>query len=128
MPRVSTEERFTRPPTPAGFDASRASERAADPCGWRYPPAERDAVYRVIAERRDIRRFRPDPVPEEPLRRILEAAHRAPSVGLMQPWRLIVIRDIATRLGISHRRVTRDSRGTRRRHGVLNPSRSKCSS
>jgi len=97
---VSTEERFTRPPTPAGFDASRASERAADPCGWRYPPAERDAVYRVIAERRDIRRFRPDPVPEEPLRRILEAAHRAPSVGLMQPWRLIVIRDIATRLAI----------------------------
>lgn len=100
MPRVSSEERLTRPPTPVGFDASRASERAADPTGWRYPTAERAAVHRVIAERRDIRRFRPDPVPEELLRPILEAAHSAPSVGLMQPWRLIVIRDTATRLAI----------------------------
>lgn len=100
MPRVPTEERLTRPTTPDGFDASRAGERAADPSGWRFPAAERAAVYRVIAERRDIRRFRPDPVPEEPLRRILEAAHCAPSVGLMQPWRLIVVRDIATRLAV----------------------------
>lgn len=97
---MPTEERLTRPPTPAGFDASRASERAADPSGWQFPATERAAVYRVIAERRDIRRFRPDPVPEEPLRRILEAAHSAPSVGMMQPWRLIVIRDMATRLAV----------------------------
>lgn len=100
VPRVSTEERLTRPSTPAGFDASRASERAADPSGWRFPADERAAVHRVIAERRDIRRFRTDPVPEEPLRRVLEAAHRAPSVGLMQPWRLIVVRDMATRLAV----------------------------
>ncbi len=100
VPRVSIEERLTRPPTPAGFDASRAGERAADPSGWRFPAAERAAVYRVIAERRDIRRFRTDPVPEELLLRVLEAAHSAPSVGLMQPWRLIVVRDMAARLAV----------------------------
>ena len=57
-------------------------------------------MHRVIAERRDIRRFRPDAVPQDVLQRVLEAAHRAPSVGLMQPWRLIVIRDVATRVAV----------------------------
>ena len=57
-------------------------------------------MHRVVAERRDIRRFRPDAVPQEVLERVLEAAHRAPSVGLMQPWRLIVIREVATRVAI----------------------------
>jgi nicotinate-nucleotide--dimethylbenzimidazole phosphoribosyltransferase len=94
------EQRFTRPPTPAGFDASRAAERAADPRGWRYEDAQRDAVHRVIAERRDVRRFRPDAVPEDVLARVLQAAHRAPSVGLMQPWRLIVIRALDTRVAV----------------------------
>lgn len=94
------EQRFTRPPTPAGFDPSRAAERAADPRGWRYGEAERETVHRVIAERRDVRRFRPDAVPDDVLDHVLEAAHRAPSVGLMQPWRLIVIRDLATRVAV----------------------------
>lgn len=57
-------------------------------------------MHRVIAERRDIRRFRPDEVPDDVLRRILEAAHRAPSVGLMQPWRLIVIARERTRIEV----------------------------
>jgi len=94
------DERFTRPPTPAGFDSSRASERAGDPRGWRYDEAGRETVHRVIAERRDVRRFRPEEVPDDVLDRVLGAAHRAPSVGLMQPWRLIVIRDIATRVAV----------------------------
>ena len=89
-----------RPPTPPGFDSSRATERSADPAGWRYPDEARAAVQRVIAERRDIRRFRPDEVPDDVLRRVLEAAHRAPSVGLMQPWRLIVVRSMTTRIGV----------------------------
>jgi nicotinate-nucleotide--dimethylbenzimidazole phosphoribosyltransferase len=97
---MSASGRLVRPPTPAGFDASRAAERAADPAGWRYADADRAAVHRVIAERRDIRRFRPDDVPEDALRRVLEAAHRAPSVGLMQPWRLIVVRALSTRIAI----------------------------
>jgi nicotinate-nucleotide--dimethylbenzimidazole phosphoribosyltransferase len=57
-------------------------------------------VHRVIAERRDIRAFRPDEVPADVLQRVLEAAHQAPSVGLMQPWRLIVVRDPSTRVAI----------------------------
>ncbi len=57
-----------------------------------YPAEQRAAVYRVIEERRDVRRgFRPDPIPPEVLTRVLAAAHRAPSVGLSQPWDFIVI-------------------------------------
>ncbi|MHB0916846.1 MAG: 5,6-dimethylbenzimidazole synthase [Thiobacillus sp.] len=56
-----------------------------------YSPAERDAVYRVIRERRDMRHFRPGPIAPEVLQRLLAAAHQAPSVGLMQPWRFIRI-------------------------------------
>ncbi|MGH2950285.1 MAG: 5,6-dimethylbenzimidazole synthase, partial [Solirubrobacteraceae bacterium] len=97
---MSTPERLRRPPTPAGFDPSRAAERAADPQGWRFADPERAAVHRVIAQRRDIRRFRPDEVPDDVLARVLEAAHRAPSVGLMQPWRFIVVRELATRTAI----------------------------
>jgi 5,6-dimethylbenzimidazole synthase len=59
-----------------------------------FSPAERDAVYRAIYERRDIRsQFLPAPVPDEILGRVLAAAHHAPSVGFMQPWDFIVIRD-----------------------------------
>jgi len=49
-------------------------------------------VYEAIYRRRDVRRFRPDPVPDTVLRRILEAAHHAGSVGLMQPWNFIIVR------------------------------------
>ena len=58
------------------------------------------AVRRVIVERRDIRRFRPDQVGDEVLERVLSAAHAAPSVGLMQPWRMIIVRDIATKSAV----------------------------
>ncbi|KUI04139.1 5,6-dimethylbenzimidazole synthase [Mycolicibacterium acapulense] len=55
---------------------------------------ERRAVYRVIAERRDMRRFLPGTqIPEDMLVRLLQAAHAAPSVGLMQPWRFVRITD-----------------------------------
>lgn len=86
-----------RPATPDGFDATRAAERAADPAGWAFPAPELEAVYRVIAERRDIRKFRPDPVSDAVLERVLGAAHQAPSVGLMQPWRFIVARSLERR-------------------------------
>lgn len=56
--------------------------------------AERDAVYKAIFTRRDVRdQFLPDPVPDDVTRRLLEAAHNAPSVGFMQPWNFIIIRD-----------------------------------
>ncbi len=54
---------------------------------------ERAAVYRAIAERRDMRHFCGGSVVPEVLARLLEAAHQAPSVGLMQPWRFIRITD-----------------------------------
>lgn len=66
----------------------------------RYSDAEIAAVYRVIEERRDMRHFLPTPVAPETLTKILQAAHHAPSVGLMQPWRFIRITDTKTRLSI----------------------------
>lgn len=66
----------------------------------RFCDAEREAVYRAIAERRDMRHFRPDPVDPAVLQRLLEAAHQAPSVGLMQPWRFLRITDPALRQAI----------------------------
>lgn len=62
-----------------------------------YPEQDKEAIYRVIAERRDMRHFLPTPVAAEILTKILHAAHHAPSVGLMQPWRFIRITDINTR-------------------------------
>jgi nicotinate-nucleotide--dimethylbenzimidazole phosphoribosyltransferase len=59
-----------------------------------FPDDQRAAVYRVIEERRDVRRgFLPDPIPADVLERVLAAAHRAPSVGFSQPWDFIIITD-----------------------------------
>jgi 5,6-dimethylbenzimidazole synthase len=66
-----------------------------------FSATERQAVYRAIAERRDMRRFVTDAaVQEEVLARLLHAAHSAPSVGLMQPWRFIRITDSGLRTRI----------------------------
>lgn len=62
-----------------------------------FSAADREVFYRVIERRRDVRAFRPDPIPSETLYRILGAAHHAPSVGLMQPWNFIVIQDADTK-------------------------------
>lgn len=63
----------------------------------RYSDAEIATVYRVIRERRDMRHFRPQPLDPALLQRLLQAAHHAPSVGYMQPWRFIRISDAALR-------------------------------
>jgi 5,6-dimethylbenzimidazole synthase len=66
-----------------------------------FDEAQRDAVYRVIGERRDVRRgYLAEPLPEELVTRLLTAAHNAPSVGLMQPSRFIVIRSREVRAQI----------------------------
>jgi 5,6-dimethylbenzimidazole synthase len=63
-----------------------------------FSEAERAAIYRVIHTRRDVRdEFLPDDVPREVLLRILDAAHHAPSVGFMQPWNFIIIKDVEKR-------------------------------
>jgi 5,6-dimethylbenzimidazole synthase len=56
-----------------------------------FAEVEREAIYKVMRSRRDIRHFLPRPIPGEVLRRILEMAHLAPSVGFMQPWNFLLI-------------------------------------
>lgn len=58
-----------------------------------YTEQEKSAVYKAMAERRDMRHFNREPVDAKILQRILLAGHMAPSVGLMQPWRFIRITD-----------------------------------
>ncbi|MFD7531171.1 nicotinate-nucleotide--dimethylbenzimidazole phosphoribosyltransferase [Streptomyces sp. NPDC059849] len=91
---------------PDASDAPETSEAAepeeaaapAGPPAPGYDDAEREAVLRVMRERRDIRNgFRSDPIPHEVLLRVLEAAHTAPSVGHSQPWDFVVIRSAETR-------------------------------
>ena len=65
-----------------------------------YSEQEQAAIYKVIAERRDMRHFLPTPIAPEILQKILQAAHHAPSVGLMQPWRFMRISDKSLRMQI----------------------------
>ncbi|MFI8534572.1 nicotinate-nucleotide--dimethylbenzimidazole phosphoribosyltransferase [Streptomyces aquilus] len=72
--------------------------QSTGPAAPAYDDAEREAVLKVMRERRDIRNgFRGDPIPHEVLLRVLEAAHTAPSVGHSQPWDFVVIRSADTR-------------------------------
>jgi 5,6-dimethylbenzimidazole synthase len=59
-----------------------------------FSDEEREAVYRAIYNRRDIRSFLSTPIAEEKLNRVLNAAHHAPSVGFMQPWNFIIISSV----------------------------------
>ncbi len=54
-------------------------------------------VREAISNRRSIRKFKPDPVPEEMIRQLLESARLAPSGSNTQPWRFIVVKDAETR-------------------------------
>ncbi|MFF4786539.1 nicotinate-nucleotide--dimethylbenzimidazole phosphoribosyltransferase [Streptomyces griseorubiginosus] len=74
------------------------ARQSTGPAAPAYDDAEREAVLKVMRERRDIRNgFRSDPIPHEVLLRVLEAAHTAPSVGHSQPWDFVVIRSAETR-------------------------------
>ncbi|WP_151476795.1 nicotinate-nucleotide--dimethylbenzimidazole phosphoribosyltransferase [Streptomyces albicerus] len=74
------------------------TRESTGPAAPGYDDAEREAVLRVMRERRDIRNgFRSDPIPHDVLLRVLEAAHTAPSVGHSQPWDFVVIRSADTR-------------------------------
>ena len=75
---------------PAGLATDSQPRFQADP---RFTTAERDAVYRAIHTRRDVRgEFLPDAIPDDVLARVLTAAHHAPSVGFMQPWDFVLVR------------------------------------
>ena len=62
-----------------------------------FPEEWKTGLYEAILQRRDIRAFRPDPIPKAVLAKILNAAHHAGSVGFMQPWNFILIEDRAIR-------------------------------
>ncbi|MCG7207855.1 nicotinate-nucleotide--dimethylbenzimidazole phosphoribosyltransferase [Streptomyces arenae] len=88
--RVAEQEESTAPVAEA--------RQSTGPAAPAYDDAEREAVLKVMRERRDIRNgFRSDPIPHEVLLRVLEAAHTAPSVGHSQPWDFVVIRSADTR-------------------------------
>ncbi len=65
-------------------------------------------VIEAIQTRRSIRKYKDEPVPDEDLKQILEAARKAPSAGNKQPWRFVVVRDAIKRnkLGEIARRQT----------------------
>jgi 5,6-dimethylbenzimidazole synthase len=63
----------------------------------RFSDDKLDAIYETIFKRRDVRKFRPADLPDEVLYRLIKAAHHAPSVGFMQPWNFLVVRDMDTR-------------------------------
>jgi 5,6-dimethylbenzimidazole synthase len=77
----------------------------------KFPPEQRDAVYRATNERRDMRHFLPDPIDPDTLQQLLEAAHAAPSVGYMQPWRFVRITEPALRQSI-HQLVSEERLAT----------------
>lgn len=78
-------------PVPLVGDTTSARQRAMDPRAWRFDEEQRQALYDIIAARRDVRRFRPDPVEPALVERLLGAAHAGPSVGHSQPWRFITV-------------------------------------
>ena len=70
----------------------------------KFTDQEISGVYRAIAERRDMRHFVDKPIPAATLEKLLQAAHQAGSVGLMQPWRFIRITHTTLRQAI-HQQV-----------------------
>lgn len=74
-------------------------------------------IYDTIFTRRDVRRFRPDAVPQPVLSRLLLAAHHAPSVGFMQPWNFIVVRDPAIKAQVKQAFEEENARAARRYQG-----------
>ena len=78
------------------MDSMSGSSLEDDSLRYAFTAVERDAVYRAIFERRDVRRnFLPTPIPDHILMRVLTAAHHAGSVGFMQPWDFVVVKDRA---------------------------------
>lgn len=95
------EHRPSRP-TPTVGDTSSAADRRSAPQAWAMGEQVTAALQHVIGARRDIRRFRPDEVPQDLLDEVLKAGHNAPSVGHSQPWRFIVVRDQRLRDRAAH--------------------------
>jgi 5,6-dimethylbenzimidazole synthase len=112
---LNFETKHEDPPVASVLQAS--MKRAGE-----FSGEERKGVYRAIYERRDVRaHFLPDPVSHDVLHKILDAAHHAPSVGFMQPWDFIVIRDPSVRRAVhqnfeaASRRAAESYQGAKRK-------------
>jgi len=85
----------------------------------RFSDAEREAVYRAIFERRDVRRnFLRTPIPDEVMMRLLTAAHHAGSVGFMQPWDFVVIRNRGTKRAVKELFIDANTKAAARYAGA----------
>ncbi len=88
-------------------------------CSGMFSDDEREAVYRVIFERRDVRRnFVRKPIADDVLARILTAAHHAGSVGFMQPWDFVVIRQRATKRAVKQLFTQANTEAAKRYDGI----------
>ena len=95
MPARTTITHVQLPISNLGAQEGGPTPRAAS-LGKEFSQSERQAVYRAIFERRDVRRnFLTTPIQDQILTRLLMAAHHAGSVGFMQPWDFVVVRDNA---------------------------------
>jgi 5,6-dimethylbenzimidazole synthase len=65
-----------------------------------FDDAFRDELRELIRWRRDVRRFRRDPLPPGTIERLIELASLAPSVGLSQPWRFVLVEEAARRAAV----------------------------
>lgn len=98
LPHAEAQEPVAEQGETPAEEAPAPAPGPTGPAAPGYDDAEREAVLKVMRERRDIRNgFRSDPIPHEVLLRVLEAAHTAPSVGHSQPWDFVVIRSADTR-------------------------------
>lgn len=85
----------------------------------RFSEAEREAVYRAIFERRDVRRnFLRRPISDAVMMRLLTAAHHAGSVGFMQPWDFVVIRNRATKRSVKDLFIEANAKASARYTGT----------
>jgi 5,6-dimethylbenzimidazole synthase len=85
-----------------------------------FADAEKEALYRIMRTRRDIRHFLPTPLPPDVVQRILEMAHYAPSVGFMQPWNFLLITSLAIRRQIKD---LFEAHNTREMASIADPAR-----
>ena len=85
-----------------------------------FSDAEKEALYRIMRTRRDIRHFVPTPLPPDVVRRILEMAHCAPSVGFMQPWNFVLITSLTLRQQI---KASFEARNAHEAASIADPAR-----
>jgi len=78
-----------------------------------FPDEQKEAIYRIIEARRDIRKFVPGEIDSKTLQKILQAAHAAPSVGLSQPWNFLIVdsMDLRKKIHDSFNRINQTQAG-----------------